>query len=177
MRLIKSIEDAPSGSVLEDLAQRVLDPTPPPGTREVYGPLTQLLSAYLQVSVANQDVDALVDYFADIIDPNELRGQELIAMMDTMLARDEQNVLLTTLRNVTTSQGPAGLNPPISQLADAFFDVSSIDTSRMCERRETLELEDAVDLVESLAQFVRNDDSGLGAIYRLVGMRERTTQE
>ena len=41
-----SIEDAPSGSVLEDLAQRVLDPTPPPGTREVYGPLTQLLSAY-----------------------------------------------------------------------------------------------------------------------------------
>ena len=143
----------------------------------MYGPLTQLLSAYLQVSVANQDVDALVDYFADIIDPNELRGQELIAMMDTMLARDEQNVLLTTLRNVTTSQGPAGLNPPISQLADAFFDVSSIDTSRMCERRETLELEDAVDLVESLAQFVRNDDSGLGAIYRLVGMRERTTQE
>jgi hypothetical protein len=176
IRLIKTIEDAPSGYVLEDLAQRMLNPTPAEDTREVYGPLTQIVSAYLQTSIASKDVDALVDYLSEVIDPAELRGRELIATMDTMLARDHDDVLISILRNITSSTGPAGPEAPISQIADAFSSVSSIDTANMCSERETLELDDAVELVETIAHFVRNDDSGLGAIYRLVGMRERITQ-
>ena len=172
IRLIKSIEDAPSGYVIEDFAKRALNPIQEPGTTDIYSPLVQLLSAYLQTSVTSTDINALIGYLAEVVDPSELRGRDLVETMNTIIASDTDEVMISALRNLTQSHGPAGAETPLSQLMDAFTDVSSIDTGSMCMKREAMTLSEAVELVETIAQFVRNNDTGLGSIYRLVGMRE-----
>lgn len=173
VRLIQALENAPGATTLENFAIRALDPMTTDDGREIFGPTVVLLGALLQAQVDIEDMESIMTYFSQAMDPGRTNNRIMVSTFDNMLTRDTEDVLLKAVRNLMNQELLVSEKAPIQELSATFVDVASIDSDNMCEARDELSLDEATELVDTVVTFMQDEQEGLGAIYELLGMRRR----
>ncbi len=137
---------------------------------DVFGALLRLLASALQTNVDPSAINHIGSYLAELIRPPDARLVGVIDGIEKMVALDDSNTGLVLLQNLF-DQGPEGRDEaPLSVFIDVGEALALIDPDS-CEPRSSAELIDALDIesmIESSVEFIRDDDSGLGAIYRVI---------
>jgi len=173
VRLIQAVENAPGADTLESFIIRALDPQATEAEREIFGPAVVIMGALLQAQIDVDDMESIMTYLSLALDPSRTDSRMIVSTFDNMLTRDSEDVLLSAIRNLLNRDILENDRAPIQELASTFIDVSSVDTSNMCEARDELSLDEAAELVDTVVTFMEDDQEGLGAIYELLGMRRR----
>ena len=172
VRLVRTLDRSPHGGVLEGFLLDLLRPRPDAPDREVLGPLLQVGSAFVQSDIEPDHLREIARWLGAVAGQRSGDGPELVRMVDDMLASDESHVVVTIARTLF-SPGPLETEEaPMTTFGGVVGDVTAIEPEDMCAPDEAgMDAADAEELVRSVVGFMQDDESGLGAIYDLIGRR------
>jgi hypothetical protein len=167
--LLRAYSAAPEHPVLDRVAASWLLPQSD-ASRDVFGSIQQLTSALVQKQAEPLTGDALLRFAAAVM--ADLDGPTTMAILDELFTQDPHDTVLTLARRLLTHD-LAGLgSSPLEFFTGLFVDVLTIDRLHRCDtapRRWTGP--DAGRAVVSMNAFINDDAHGLGAIFRMIGLR------
>ena len=177
MRLVQSLANSTDGAKLEAWMARVLTPLPDTLSAsgellDIHAELISMVAGLLQAPISSDDIDEFLVLGSDLLDPEEIQLRELILAFDTLLASDEADQLQTLLRNLV--HNPQHLaEAPILGLLDVATSIAELDTDSQCSARIAWSAEDLQDFMQTLYNYVADQESGLPAIIRILELRRR----
>lgn len=178
MRLTQSLANSTDGAKLEAWMARVLNPVPAAVSStgeslDIHAELISMVAGLLQAPISSEDIDEFLILGSDLLDPEEIQIRELILAFDSLLASDEADQLQMLLRNLM--HNPAHLaEAPILGLLDIAAAIAELNEAEDCNPRLAWSASDLREFMQTLYNYVADQDSGLPAIIRILELRRRT---
>ncbi len=181
VRIADRLERSSDGQVAEDWIVEMITPRPAAPDHELYGPLLQVIGGAAGSNVDTDQFGPLLRWLGDVARQRTEDGGELLASMDRLLQSDEDRVMLGIAENFLTpydwtEENPAQAETPIesySDIAGSVTDVTPVDAGPMCtvDPDLRLSLEDAEETLGGIVDFLQDAETGMGAIWALIGQR------
>ncbi len=173
VRLLRVLSRSEHGPLLESWLLGLFEPRPDAPDEEVLGMLLQVVAAFAQSDLDTTHLDGVLRWVGTVAGQRSADGPELIRIVDDMLASDENDVALTIGRTLFSPGPLPGGEAPMSTFGGVLSDVGSIRPDDMCLPGDGFEYDaaDAEDLLRSVVEFMQDEETGLGAVYDLVGRR------
>src|SRR5262249_39480127 len=136
---------------------------------DAYGPLLQLAGSAASAKVAGDDLDQILRWLKAVAADNRGQALELMEAVDELLSRDHEGSMMQVMRNLI---GPGTIASGASRaevFADAFADVSSVDSGDACKPEGGMDLPRLEDAVAGARDFLLDDKGGITTIWKLIG--------
>jgi hypothetical protein len=171
VRVVGTAAASPHGDALMAWVVTVLDPTPAEPEHEAYGPLVGFAATAIDSPLLYGAVDEVLRYAGEVAKRRRDDGGEILRVLDELLLADRGAVVPQLLRNLTAVDARTG-ERPLRLLLGVYRRLDALRDDGACTPVErTLERADLERIVRSAAGFLRDEQGGLRAIYRLIGQR------
>ena len=172
IRLMETFKNSPHGTALETAAIDFLDPTPQGETPDVLGPLVQIVSGLMQMSANDEDIQKLISYLGQALDPSLVDGRLAILTFNDLIESDEEEFLLSVLRNALY-QGPSSLDDSaLYNIASVLIDMAAVTPTNQCLENDGQWTVDEIEPhLSSIIDFMTDNEYGLDAIWKIIRAR------
>jgi len=162
------------GRILEDLFVEILAPPAAPNTEtNLYHHVTRLLGGVIQTQISVDTLLSVGDYLSSAYNSESTNGLELLKTMNDMLQKDKENVILRLLRNSLQKDTLLAHRQPAVFLAEIIGDLIRYQPSNSCDPIEFQRtVEETQTLLRTFIPLLKSDGPGIGAIYRILSMRD-----
>lgn len=174
VRLVGTLERHPEGEEVEDWLSSMLDPS---ATDGLYGPMLQVGAGVLGTDTTRPDgtdidVQPLVSWLGRVARQRSDDGADLVGIVDRMLMADEDGAMLAIGRNFVNPGPLESGESPAETFFEIFDSVTNVSEPMMCTVDGDLRYSvgEADETVTGMVDFMESD-TGLGAIYELIGLR------
>jgi hypothetical protein len=172
IRLMEAFKNSSHGTALETAAIHFLDPTPEGETSDVLGPLVQIVSGLMQMVASDEDIQKLISYLGQALDPSLVDGRLAILTFNDLIESDEEEFFLAILRNAL-NQGPSGLDDSaLYNVGSVFMDMAAVTPTNQCLENDGHWTVDEIEPhLSSIIDFMTDNEYGLGAIWKIIRAR------
>jgi hypothetical protein len=157
---VAAVQGSPSKQVILDALVNVFTPNLTTAN-DIFGSVLQVAAATLQVSIDPTAMVDLLHFGGEVLDPARGTSEPLVLAVAKLLQGQANTTLLSILHNAL-DRGPTGsARSPAETLLSVFDDVKAASASAGQPLTAAVVAADA----QSLADFIRDPDHGLEAIY------------
>ena len=101
----------------------------------------------------------------------------MISLLDNIIRYDSNKVLIRIAQNSLTSFPSLGNRPPLQRLIHILLDIFALHESNQCQPDQPWTAVQMESTLTQMIEFLRDDEQGLGGIYRLLKLRNMTPEE
>ena len=101
----------------------------------------------------------------------------LISLLSNVLRYDSDKVLIRIAQNSLTSFPSLGNRAPLHLLLKHLLDIFALHESNQCQPDHPWTVEQMESTLLQTITFLRDEEQGLGGIYRLLKLREMSDAE
>lgn len=173
VRLGRLIEQFPGTPILEQFVYRLLSPVGVMEKTDLHTPIIRVVAGILPAPTSAADFRELARFASYATDPARFDSAMLLDTLNGIVQADERDVFMRILRNAMYVSQHSDAKPPVSVLTKIVTDSTSVNPALACTLDDDAqwELSQAEKAINSTAEFLRDDQFGLGAIYTLIGLR------